>query len=567
MSTKPDQESKPPADVVGTLMSLTVAFTLAMGFRGFVLEGFVIPTGSMGPTLMGAHVRIDSPVTGYEYPADAAPLVNPITPQWPFVDPMISQRQPLGALDVRELGSNVRAGDRVLVLKPLFLVSEPQRWDVVVFKNPTDPIGEAQNFIKRLAGLPNETFLIVDGDVFTGPLDANPETLQIQRKPEYVQRAVWQPIYNSDYESVKSISTLEAGMRSKWAGPPWQPGPEARASWKGFDADGSQIPAREWTFNGSGTTQLSWNSADWPVDDWNSYNALRFVDEARNLGTPAAAFTNAEYRRQSVYAVKDLRLSTTIECGDLANFTTEFALTAGRHLLRFHLAGKGTAHVQREESEGGNVLQTADYSYEPRSDGRLELEFWHVDQQLWVFANGDCIGKMPYEFKELHERIASASSINRTLEQHIKNPEDHTGPAPAQLSWSFESRAPFTLHRVRLDRDLYYRPVKHDARNQFDENGPIIGGVGFGVDWQEPARLGPDDFLMLGDNSSHSRDSRLWGRPHALSLKTFGDAQPGVVPRQMIVGKAWCVYFPAPIPLSSGGMSMIPDFGRLRFIR
>jgi signal peptidase I len=38
---------------VETSQSLVVAFVLAMVFRGFVVEGFVIPTGSMTPTLFG----------------------------------------------------------------------------------------------------------------------------------------------------------------------------------------------------------------------------------------------------------------------------------------------------------------------------------------------------------------------------------------------------------------------------------------------------------------------------------------------------------------------------------
>ncbi|MHC4993276.1 MAG: S26 family signal peptidase, partial [Planctomycetota bacterium] len=51
-------------DAIESIQSLTVAFVLAMTFRGFVTEGFVIPTGSMAPTLMGQHVLLQSEQTG-----------------------------------------------------------------------------------------------------------------------------------------------------------------------------------------------------------------------------------------------------------------------------------------------------------------------------------------------------------------------------------------------------------------------------------------------------------------------------------------------------------------------
>jgi len=38
-----------------TVESLVIAFTLALLFRAFEAEAFVIPTGSMAPTLMGRH--------------------------------------------------------------------------------------------------------------------------------------------------------------------------------------------------------------------------------------------------------------------------------------------------------------------------------------------------------------------------------------------------------------------------------------------------------------------------------------------------------------------------------
>src|SRR5438552_19006960 len=50
-----------------TIESILVAFILAFIFRAFVVEAFVIPTGSMAPTLMGAHMRFTCQDCGYPF--------------------------------------------------------------------------------------------------------------------------------------------------------------------------------------------------------------------------------------------------------------------------------------------------------------------------------------------------------------------------------------------------------------------------------------------------------------------------------------------------------------------
>ncbi|MDA0213746.1 MAG: S26 family signal peptidase, partial [Planctomycetota bacterium] len=219
-----EHASQSTSGIIDTIQSLIVAFVFAMTFRGFILEGFVIPTGSMAPTLMGAHVRLRSPATGYEYAADSAELVAAAMSKMqgprPIFDPMLSRQFPVQVMPNEELATESRMGDRVLVLKYLFPFTAPKRWDVVVFKNPSDPVGDAVYYIKRLVGMPDETLLISDGDVFTGPINANADELRIQRKPEYIQRAVWQPVYDSDYQPT-DIPRLETVLRRSWAGAPW----------------------------------------------------------------------------------------------------------------------------------------------------------------------------------------------------------------------------------------------------------------------------------------------------------------------------------------------------------
>ena len=77
MTSIPNDAAEPAGtSVTDTLQSLIVAFVLAMTFRGFFVEGFVIPTGSMAPTLMGQHLRYRSAESAYEFPIDAGPVVD-----------------------------------------------------------------------------------------------------------------------------------------------------------------------------------------------------------------------------------------------------------------------------------------------------------------------------------------------------------------------------------------------------------------------------------------------------------------------------------------------------------
>ena len=55
-----------------TVESLIIAFTLALLFRAFEAEAFVIPTGSMAPTLMGRHKDLDCSECDFNFQAGAS---------------------------------------------------------------------------------------------------------------------------------------------------------------------------------------------------------------------------------------------------------------------------------------------------------------------------------------------------------------------------------------------------------------------------------------------------------------------------------------------------------------
>ena len=61
-----------PAAIRETVESVIIAFVLAFLFRTFEAEAFVIPTGSMAPTLMGKHKDLECPMCHYRYQVSAS---------------------------------------------------------------------------------------------------------------------------------------------------------------------------------------------------------------------------------------------------------------------------------------------------------------------------------------------------------------------------------------------------------------------------------------------------------------------------------------------------------------
>src|SRR5687768_9476073 len=120
-----------------TIESILIAFIFAFMFRAFVVEAFVIPTGSMATTLLGAHMRFTCPDCGwnntvnYSAPERGKELDIPARDLNP--DGQLNPRRFICencAFEYRQTGTPVHYGDRILVLKYLYLFHDPDRWDV-----------------------------------------------------------------------------------------------------------------------------------------------------------------------------------------------------------------------------------------------------------------------------------------------------------------------------------------------------------------------------------------------------------------------------------------------------
>jgi len=228
-----------------TIESIVIAFVLAFLFRTFEAEAFVIPTGSMSPSLQGQHKDVLCSECGYRFRTTASSegddrqaMISQLHHQRLSLEERERLQRDIAGLEVlagvcpmcrqtmafrTDLPPGVEEfvnhegvedqtsypGDRILVNKFSYANKDPQRWDVVVFKFPGDG---SMNYIKRLVGLPEETLRIHQGDIFARPAEGDSD-FHIQRKlPEKV-RAMLQEVHDTDHESA---DLFRAGWPLRW---------------------------------------------------------------------------------------------------------------------------------------------------------------------------------------------------------------------------------------------------------------------------------------------------------------------------------------------------------------
>lgn len=182
------EEGKPPSKRAATeenLRELVFAAILYLLIRQFALEAFVIPTGSMAPTLLGNHVVTACPRCDRQIEYGRSRAAFGQLP--PTMCPTCRRQIDADKL----LLAPRRGGDKILVNKFIYKLRPPERYEVFVFKYPKEPW---VNYIKRVVGLPGERLDLVDGDLWVNG--------KIARKPDHVQDEVWQPVYDMDDEEL-----------------------------------------------------------------------------------------------------------------------------------------------------------------------------------------------------------------------------------------------------------------------------------------------------------------------------------------------------------------------------
>lgn len=161
------------------VICLLVTVTL---FRGWHVENFVVPSGSMAHALLGVHRAVTCRDCGFRFVCGSGEVDGfPYTEARAVCPNCDCQENPLGSLaDI--------PGDRLLVSKQAFRLRPPRRWEMAVFRRPDV---DEKVFVKRIAGLPGESIQIRGGDVYVDGV--------IQRKSLDQQRALAILVHDSQF--------------------------------------------------------------------------------------------------------------------------------------------------------------------------------------------------------------------------------------------------------------------------------------------------------------------------------------------------------------------------------
>ncbi|HTQ40916.1 MAG TPA: signal peptidase I [Pirellulales bacterium] len=512
-----------------TVESVAIAFILAFMFRTFEAEAFVIPTGSMAPTLQGRHKDIVCPECGYVYRVGASEEVDRETSVPKASCRMKTVTCPMcrytmdvdNPQDPEEYPSY--NGDRIIVNKFAYDLADPQRWDVVVFKYPEDA---KENYIKRLIGLPGERIWLHNGDVYTAPLGS--ENFQIARKPPEKLAAIMQPVYDNDNVIPKLI---QAGLPPRWQ--PWA-APASASPWK-TSADFK-------SFQTEGASQPAWLRYQNILPDdnlWDDVKAGRpFHAPSPSLIKDFYAYNDGDFPDNcdspppAEVWVGDLALECTLTVKN-TNGGVILELVKGGRQFRCHIdLASGLAKL----SISGKPDFAPTAATAIRAPGTYQVRFSNVDEQLLLWINDMLVDfNAPTSYAPLNNTEAVVTAP-------VPGSEEATDLSPVGIA--AEPGAVLDVSHLKIRRDVYYL-------SREDNVYP-------GNRLRSSIDLQADQFFMLGDNSPKSSDGRFW-------------RSQNYVDRQLLIGKALFVYWPHSFNYLEIGDKKIPfpfwpNFSRMRFV-
>ena len=479
-SSSPTSQEPPPRGLVirETVESLAVAFILALLFKAFIAEAFVIPTGSMAPTLMGAHKDIACECCGHQFQCGASEefdretgkrinrsvvgAICPLCRKPQIIDPFRSRNHA------------TFSGDRILVSKLAYVWKTPSRWDVIVFKF----IEEArQNYIKRCVGLPNEVVRVQGGDIYTRSTLKEDSAFTIARKPPHVVNSMLQPVHDTKFPPTELI---KAGMPSAW-----QALNASDSSWSVVNSESewkatveNKLPSLSWlrffpkiVDTSAWRTIASTGALPAPMDprqprlitDFTAYNSayaapIQPSREPKDKYREAAENTlrNLVARgNDGIHWVGDLACEFDIETTAGSKQLSLLLVEAGaKHQLDIDLSnGVASASVLIDDQpvavieDSDRKVDKATAETDRRAGKKHRIRFSNVDDQIILWVDGRVVQWTPSD--RIYWGVPTAQK-QRSPRHSLTDPLDG---APVGIAVSEGSG---TVHRARVFRDIYY---------------------------------------------------------------------------------------------------------------
>lgn len=577
-----------------TFESIVVAFVLAFLFRAFEAEAFVIPTGSMAPTLYGRNKEVDCQMCGFHFVFGASDEIDDSTGYYnsgrrirTAICPNCRFENPAKALAVFK-------GDRILVTKFPYEFGDPQRWDVPVFKYPEHP---TTNYIKRMVGLPGETIAIRRGDVFRIEPD---RSWTILRKPPGRQKVLQIPVYDNNHPERQ---LHKAGWPKRWAaviktGEQRQPGEKNLGPVAGWSEEttGWQDEPDTHSFQlASGQDSLKWiryrhivpTTADWEQVTTDFRPEPLHFEMHDPVGPRAQLISDfCGYNsytggngdpRDDCFWCSDLTVSFTADILEAATGELVVELNEGVRCYRCRIDVKtGLAKlISVERLLGGEEKVLAEAQTDLTGTDSYDIRFANVDSRLCLWIDNslvdfgaaasyvvddstppnpqdDDLTPVGIAAQGIGVRVSNllierdtyyrASRIDNDDDDHFHWRSDDEHPDPDELRRQLTNPAEWGRLYSGRHRDARFTLAKYEDLN---ENGQLDPGEDFNGNGK--LDLLEDEYLMLGDNSPRSQDSRVWPN----TRKAY---HRHAVPRSALVGKAFYIYWPHGVPfLNSGG--------------
>jgi signal peptidase I len=566
-----------PAAIRETVESVVIAFVLAFLFRTFEAEAFVIPTGSMATTLMGRHKDLRCPICEYPYRVSASEEVDSDTGASNGASeqvagctcPMCRFTMDLQALDADGKTYPSYKGDRILVGKFCYDFGDPDRWDVAVFKYPG---GAKTNFIKRIVGLPGEVLQIRGGDIFTCPLTEMGQVplspqWTIERKPPDKLMAMLHPVFDNDY----TPQIVKRGWSPRWR--PWlSVGGSTGGAWRSSKDDGRWFEADG---SASGEAWIRYEHRVPTFDQWDKMLRDKWVPPA---GVPKPALISDFCAYNTGYApripppyrenaearwVGDLAVKCTLDVQSDAGQAIFELVEGGRPMqCRIDVAtGVATLNIGGVDADGQPAQTIDGQSYEPKAQtavqglGQYEIIFANCDDQLRLWVDGSLV---PFDTTTCYAPLNNWQPTRADL-------------APVGIG---TRGAALRVESLKVLRDIYYiadMQPPYSATRRISRFGrplsasevlsdPDVWKQAFGRKKTARFVLRNDQYLMLGDNSARSKDSRLWEQ----------DGFEYYVSRDLLIGKALYIYWPHSwnrVPGTNIPFPFFPNFARMGLVR